>query len=302
MSEQSTSFSSEFPEAGSLEAETVVAAGVVTEAPVVPADKEVATYELNDGTTGSRAAFIREKFLANNLSRKEIAETYDFAYRIVYSATVNLVNEAEATTRGRATSNSTIHVNAENQVVEVRVETINEVEVSVTYVNGEVVDKIYAEEELSPKARNEWIKEAVEAGMSRGDVAKILDLSYGVVYGLTKEAEGTRTTHMITIEGGEEISRSEYIRSQVAAGKAKGDIAKELNVPYSVVWQATKVEKSAQEKYEEAIKVLEGFTDVIVDADAFTSALSVLKELTVKTAEEDEKEAAAAAAAEAIQQ
>jgi len=275
---------------------------VVTEAPVVPADKEVATYELNDGTTGSRAAFIREKFLANNLSRKEIAETYDFAYRIVYSATVNLVNEAEATTRGRATSNSTIHVNAENQVVEVRVETINEVEVSVTYVNGEVVDKIYAEEELSPKARNEWIKEAVEAGMSRGDVAKILDLSYGVVYGLTKEAEGTRTTHMITIEGGEEISRSEYIRSQVAAGKAKGDIAKELNVPYSVVWQATKVEKSAQEKYEEAIKVLEGFTDVIVDADAFTSALSVLKELTVKTAEEDEKEAAAAAAAEAIQQ
>lgn len=296
-----TNFSQEFPGATELapEQEAMVTEGVSTELPVVQDAKEKETYELADGSLGSRAAFIREKFLNDNMSRKEIAETYGFAYRVVYSATVNMVNDAEATTRGRAATNSTIKVNAENQLVEVK-----EIEgAPVTFVNGEVVDVVYADEDLTDKSRNEWIKEQVEAGMSRGDVAKILDLSYGVVYGLTKEAEGTRTAHVIELEDGTTVSRAEYIRMKAAEGVSRGDIAKELGVPYSVVWQATKTEKTAQEKYEELVKALEAYADKMDDKDAFDSAILVLKELTVATAAQEEADdAEAASVAEASEQ
>lgn len=296
---ESTNFSQEFQGAEALAPEQVATEGVSTELPVVQEPKEKETYELADGSIGSRAAFIREKFINDNMSRKEIAETYGFAYRVVYSATVNMVNDAETTTRGRAATNATIKVNAENQLVEVK-----EIEgAPVTFVNGEAVDVVYADEELTEKSRNEWIKEQVDAGMSRGDVAKILDLSYGVVYGLTKEAEGTRTAHTIELEDGTTMSRAEYIRKRAAEGVSRGDIAKELGVPYSVVWQATKTEKTAQEKYEELIKSLEAFSDKMDDKDAFDSAVLVLKELTVATAAQDEEaDASAAAEAEASEQ
>lgn len=298
---ENTNFSQEFPGAADLapEQEATMAEGVSTDLPVVQEPKEKETYELADGSIGSRAAFIREKFINENMSRKEIADTYGFAYRVVYSATVNMVNDAETTTRGRAATNASIKVNAENQLVEVK-----EIEgAPVTFVNGEAVDVVYTDEELTEKSRNEWIKEQVDAGVSRGDVAKILDLSYGVVYGLTKEAEGTRTSHTIELEDGTTMSRAEYIRKRAAEGVSRGDIAKELNVPYSVVWQATKTEKTAQEKYEELIKSLEVFSDKMDDKDAFDSAVLVLKDLTVATAAQDEEaDADAAAQAEAAEQ
>jgi transposase len=233
------------------------------------------------------------------MSRKEITEKYGFPYRVVYSATVNMTNEAEAPTRGRSAANAYIKVNAENQLVEVK-----EIEgAPVTFVNGEAMDVVYAEEALIEKSRNEWIKEQVEAGVSRGDIAKILNLSYGVIYGLTKEAEGTRTAHTVELEDGTVVSRTEYIRMRAAAGVSRGEIAKELDVPYSVVWQATKTEKTSQEKYEDIIKSLEAFADKIDDKDAFDSAVSVLKELIVKSAASEEvAEAEAAAKAEAAEQ
>lgn len=299
--ETGTNFAAEFPEAGALAPETtaVETEGVSTDLPTVQPEKEKEQYELADGSLGSRAAFIREKFVNENMSRKEIAETYGFNYRVVYSATVNMTNEAESSTRGRSAVNATIKVNAENQVVEIK-----EVEgAQVTFVNGEAADVMYTDEELTDKSRNEWIKEMVDSGMSRGDVAKILDVSYGVVYGLTKEAEGARTAHTIELEDGTVISRAEYIRKRAAEGVSRGDIAKELNVPYSVVWQATKTEKSAQEKYEDAIASIEAFKELVEDQEAFESALIVLKELTLVTAAEDEKaENEAAAEAEAAEQ
>ena len=110
-------------------------------------------------------------------------------------------NNAEGDTRGRSAANAMIKVNADNQVVEVK-----EIDgAQVTFVNGEATDVTYEEDQLTDKLRNEWIQEAVAAGMSRGDVAKILDVSYGVVYGLTKDAEGTRQTYTITLEDGTEI-------------------------------------------------------------------------------------------------
>lgn len=297
--ENNTNFSQEFQGAEALAPEQVATTGVSTELPTVTEAKEKEVFELADGTTGSRAAFIREKFINENMSRKEIAETYGFAYRIVYSATVNMTNDAEATTRGRSASNVAITVNAENQLVEVK-----DVDGSkVTFVNGEAVDVTYDESDLIEKSRNEWIKEQVEAGVSRGDIAKILNLSYGVVYGLTKEAEGTRVAHTIELEDGTVVSRAEYIRMRAAEGVSRGDIAKELNVPYSVVWQATKTEKTAQEKYEDLVKSLEAYADKMDDKDAFDAAVLVLKDLTVKSAEQDEvADAEAAAMAEAAEQ
>lgn len=292
--ETGTNFTEEFPEAAELAPETGVAEGVSTDLPTVPAKKEKETYELADGTIGSRAAFIREKFLNDNMSRKEIAETFGFSYRIVYSATVNMTNEAEAATRGRSATNAIIKVNSDNKVVEVK-----EIEgAPVTFVNGEAVDITYAEDELTDKSRNEWIKEMVDEGMSRGDVAKILDVSYGVVYGLTKEAEGTRTAHTVELEDGTVMPRTEYIRKRAAEGVSRGDIAKELNVPYSVVWQATKVEKSAQDKFNELIDTLESFKDKVVQVDAFESALRVLKEVELNIPEEAAAEATADADSE----
>lgn len=236
-----------------------------------PAQRE--TYKLNDGSEGSRAAFIREKFMDDNMSRKEISEKFGFAYRVVYSATVNMTNETESATRGRATTNSVIKVNAENQMVEVK-----EVEgQQITFVDGEAVDTTYEEADLTDKSRNEWIKEKVEAGMSRGDIAKILDLSYGVIYSLTKDSENTRQTYTVTDENGEEISRAEYIRRQVAAGKSRSDIAKELDVPYSVVWQATKTEKTDADKFRAALETIESYIDKLDNKEAAQEALVILQ-------------------------
>lgn len=282
-----TNFSQEFPEANELAPEKEVLNGeVATDLPKVPVAKERETFTLADGSEGSRSAFIREKFINDNMSRKEIAETFNFPYRVVYSATVNMTNEAEATTRGRSATNTIIKVNAENQLVEVK-----DIDgLSATFVNGEAVDKTYDESELTDKSRNEWIKEQVEAGMSRGDVAKILDLSYGVVYGLTKEAEGMRVAHTVELEDGTVMGRAEYIRMKAAEGMSRGDIAKELGVPYSVVWQATKVEKTAQEKFEELVASLEAFGKNISDKESFDTAILVLKDLKVETEAEIETE------------
>ena len=271
--EENTTFAAEFEGTEALANEQVA-----TDAPeVVKETKERETYELADGSTGSRAAFIREKFIDDNMSRKQIAEQFGFDYRVVYSATVNMHNDAEGDSRGRSAVNAVIKVNADNQVVEVK-----EVDgAQVTFVNGEATDTAYTEDDLMDKSRNEWIQEVVAAGMSRGDVAKILGVSYGVVYGLTKDAEGTRQAYTVTLADGTEMPRAEYIRKQAAAGVSRGDIARELGVPYSVVWQATKTEKSEQEKFDDIVKSLENFNDKVSDAEAFADALATLKALTI---------------------
>ena len=280
---ENTNFAAEFEGTESLAAEQVA-----TDAPeTVKAPKERETYELADGSIGSRAAFIREKFVNDNMSRKQIAEEFGFDYRVVYSATVNMHNEAEGSSRGRSAVNAVIKVNEDNQMVEVK-----EVDgAQVTFVNGEASDVTYTEDDLMDKSRNEWIQEVVAAGMSRGDVAKILDVSYGVVYGLTKDAEGTRQTYTVTLEDGTEMPRAEYIRRQAAAGVSRGDIAKELGVPYSVVWQATKTEKTEQEKFEEAIKAVEKFIGKTDNEEALADAIATLKAIQIPVEEAVEEAA-----------
>ena len=69
---ENTNFAEEFEGTEALENEQVA-----TDAPeVVKAPKERETFELADGSIGSRAAFIREKFTNDNMSRKQIAEQF----------------------------------------------------------------------------------------------------------------------------------------------------------------------------------------------------------------------------------
>lgn len=278
---ENMNFAEEFPEAANITPEQVA-----TDAPMdteVPAKAEKETYTLADGSQGSRAAFIREKFQQDNMSRKEIADTYGFAYRVVYSATVNMTNEAEAAGRGRSSVNAVIKVTANNQYV-------NEVDGKV-YVDGEPYEGAVEDlGELQNADRNEWIISKAQEGVSRGDIAKMLGMSYGVIYNITKELEGTREKHEVALEDGTVVSRSEYIRMLYAGGKSRGDIAKELDVPYTVVWQATKVVKSEQEKFADLVESLKGYANKVADPDTFAVILDDLSK--VELVEETEEQPA----------
>lgn len=269
-------FAEEFPENAVMNEE--IPAEVAAEAEGKAAAQ---TYTLKDGSQGSRAAFIREKFLEDNMSRKEIADTFGFAYRVVYSATVNMTNEAEAPQRGRTAANATIKVDENNAV-------ITEVGGKI-FVNGEEGEAVG---ELKEVSRNEWIREQVEAGVSRGDIAKYLNMSYGVIYGITKDQDGTRTRVEIELPDGTKVSRAEYIRMQFAAGVSRGEISKELNVPYSVVWQATKTEKTDADHFAELVDGIKSYADKVADQDLFTQICNALDTVVIvvkdEAAEEDD--------------
>lgn len=260
----------------------------VAETEVVETEAVEQEWVNNAGEVVSKSAFIREKFNVDNLSRKEISETYGIPYRTVYGATVNMTNEAEPSTRGRGVTNAKINITEDNKVI------LSETQADGTvkhFINGEEVESIDGIETIEVD-RNTFIKEQVAAGVNRSDLANYLGLSYGVIYGLTKEAEGTRSKYMITLEDGTEISRSEYIRQLVAEGLSKAEIAKKLGVEYSVVWQATKKVKSVEEKYNDAIAAIEKFADNVADADAFAAVVEMLKAVELKK-EEVEVEAEA---------
>lgn len=243
--------------------------------PTIEAAVDNRVWKDAEGNEVSKSAFIREQFLTFNLSRKQIAEQFDIPYRTVYGATVNMTNEAEPATRGRGVVNSKIQITGDNKVALK--------EGDKYFLNGEEVEAAVALSMATSEVdRNTWIKEQVAAGVNRGDIAKYLGLSYGVIYGLTKEAEGTRSKHMVTLDDGTEVSRSEYIRQQVAAGKSKADVAKELNVEYSIVWQATKEQKTVAEKLADAIATLEKFQDNVVEATEFADVIATLKVVTIK--------------------
>jgi len=250
-----------------------------TEVPTVEEDTQEQEWRLADGTLCSKSAFIREQFSSFNKSRKQISEDYAIPYRTVYGATVNMENEAEPTSRGRGVTFSKIQITEEDKVLFVKDGKV--------FINGEEQPEGAGVPDTMESDRNEWIKRQIEAGLSRGDIAKMLDLSYGVVYGLTKDADGTRQKYEVELVDGTKISRSEYIRKRVAEGVTKGDIAKELGVEYSVVWQATKKMKTIEEKFVDAVKALEKFIDAVENPDLLTNALKVLEGMQIKSDEAD---------------
>ena len=242
--------------------------------------KDTRVWTLEDGTEVSKSEFIREQFTKFNKSRKEISEEFDINYRTVYGATVNMVNEAEPATRGRSASNQKINVTADGQVVSV-------IEGTTHVDNVAVADEEAEGLETTEVDRNDWIKEQVEAGVSRGDVAAKLGLSYGVVYSITKEIAGASQRHEIEYNG-ETLSRSEYIRVKYQEGMSKSEIAKELGVDYPVVWSALKSLKSDEEKYTDAIDRIAKYGEMVADQDTFNALIEQLKGLELKAEEADE--------------
>ena len=252
-----------------------------TEVPETAATAADKVWYNNAGEEVTMSAFIREKFTEDNLSRKEISEQFGINYRTVYGATVNMTNDAVASARGRSAQNITINVTEDGHVVSTK--TIEGEEVY--FIDGVQIEPNDQDEIIVPATvevkRNDWIKEQVANGVDRAAVAKALEISYGVVYGLTKAEGSGRVQHTVTVDG-KEISRAEYIRQQVAAGVKKSDIAHELGVEYSVVWQACKKDKTDAEKLANAIAALEKFADKVTDAEGFAIVIEQLKGFEIK--------------------
>lgn len=250
-------------------------------------------------TEVSKSEFIRHQFVNENLSRKQISEQFEINYRTVYGATMNMTNGAEPSTRGRSASATKINVTADGHVVTyVTTETGEQLlhidNVATELPEGEVVA------ETTEVDRNTWIKEQVANGVTRADVASALGLSYGVVYGITKDSEGSSNRHEVTVtneDGSEEtISRSEYIRRLFATGKTKAEIAKELGVDYPIVWAALKGLKPESEKLADAIDKLEKFADQVEQSAEFAELITQLKLITLKAPVEETTEATEEAA------
>jgi len=173
------------------------------------------TYVLDDGTeTNNRSEYIRQEFKKDK-SRNEIAEELDVSYNIVYTATANMEN---ATTQG-----------SRKKLIE-----------------GELAEKLGVEEGTP---RNDYIREQIEAGRTRSEVADELGTTYNIVYAASSdlEAAGTRgRTPLIEGELAEELGvkdgtpRKDYIRGEYAAGRSRREIADELGIDYSAAWRATK--------------------------------------------------------------
>ena len=178
---------------------------------------EVKKFTLDDGTESSRSAYIRQEFNKGR-SRGDITKELEVPYYIVYSATANMFNEAHPEGGGRAFGGA----------------------------RGTMVEH---PETGAMVSRASLMREMVEAGTSRGEVAKQFEVPYATVYAATKEIKtGAEGTHggkvMITDpETGEEIARVDYIRAQFEAGKSRREIANELSCDYAVVWAATKEKK-----------------------------------------------------------
>lgn len=214
---------------------------------VVGTTEEAANYTLDDGTTCSRSAYIRQEFNKDR-SRQDIAKELGVKYYIVYSATANMFNAAHPENGGAgATGKGSVlvaKVNAEFKFVD---------------AEGNVVET--AEEAVSvPRA--DLMRELAAAGVERSKMKDYFEVPYATVYAATKDlfaSEGTTRVRQTVIhpETGEEVKRADYIRELYADGNGmdRRAIAKKLTemtgdlVDYSTVWAATKP-KHAEETAE----------------------------------------------------
>lgn len=221
-----------------------------------PVEKD---FLLDDGSISSRSAYIRQEFKKDR-SRGDIAKELGVAYYIVYSATTNMFNAA--------------HPEGGSGVGSARGEMIAITETTREYVADR--DAYAGEETLVNIPRSAYMRELVKGGMSRGEVAKLLDCPYATVYASTKDEEGgtTKATRVVLIhpETGEEINRADYIRELFEAGMTRKEIAVHITkmtgdlCDYSTVWAATKPPKAEVEAVE-AVEATEEVEEVEEDTE-----------------------------------
>lgn len=189
-----------------------------TEGTTTPVAKE--TFKLDDGSEGSRSAYIRQEFKKDR-SRNDIAKELKVAYYIVYAATANMFN-AEHPEDGNTSGGRGTMVEDEESTTE-------------------------------PKAmisRADAMRRDLDKGMTRGAIAKKYDVAYATVYAATK-SETSSGEHggkiTIELEDGSKVGRADYIRQLFAGGKTRREIANELKCDYAIVWAATKVKKDKKD-------------------------------------------------------
>lgn len=224
-----------------------------------PVEKD---FLLDDGSSSSRSAYIRQEFKKDR-SRGDIAKELGVAYYIVYSATANMFNAAHP--EGGSGTGS-----ARGEMITVTEES-RELVVDTTAYEGT--------EKLVNIPRSAYMRELVKGGMSRGEIAKLLDCPYATVYAATKDEEGgtTKATRVVLIhpETGAEINRADYIRELFEAGMTRKEIAVHITkmtgdlCDYSTVWAATKPPKAEVEAVE-AVEATEAeeVEDAEYDEDA----------------------------------
>lgn len=116
-------------------------------------------------------------------------------------------------------------------------------------------------------SRAEVIRELFSQNWKRADIAKHLDVPYNVVFQATANMTnahhapgkgGVAAPKMITLPDGTQMPRAEYIRQQVAAGRSRAEIAKELGISPSAVWSATKDMKGSRRAERHYVKLDDG--------------------------------------------
>lgn len=240
-------------------------------------------YHDMEGAEITCSAFCRMIFETQNLTKKQISDKYDIPYRTVYGACQNLTNDATGT---RSRVPSTVKVNADGKVLVAGDE-------GHFLLDGEDIGTSVDMTAFSSVDRDTWVKEQFANGVERADIAKKLNVSHGVIYNITKDMGDKRGAVMITLEDGTSMKRVEYIRNLYENGQSRADIAKLLDIPYNVVYQATKEDKSVAEKLKAAIDAVAKFKEGVKDQEAFGNAITVLYAAEVVEAEKEEAEATA---------
>lgn len=81
------------------------------------------------------------------------------------------------------------------------------------------------------------------SGLSRKQISDQLGIRYQQVYQYTSamenehhNAESTGRSVIVTTDSGEKLTRKDYVISELRKGRTRGNVAKELGVPYQVVY------------------------------------------------------------------
>ena len=162
-------------------------------------------YTLDDDTkTPNRSEYMRQEFMKGK-TRKEIAVELNIKPGIVAVATANMDN-------GKLQKRSMIILKLSDGTNIPRVE----------YIRQEVIGK------------QRQVK----------DVAKELGINYVAAYAAVRGMKGIpKGTHggkvYLNLSDGSTIGRVEYIKQEVAKGRDRRAIAKELDCEYQIVYSAT---------------------------------------------------------------
>lgn len=113
-------------------------------------------------------------------------------------------------------------------------------------ITTETTEAIAAQETVEPTikvTKASIVRGMFNAGQSRAEIAKALNIRYQQVFAYTvnmtnehHNAETTGRSIMVEKEDGSSVTRKAYVAEELQKGRTRGAIAKELGVPYQVIY------------------------------------------------------------------